>query len=71
MTSYATVAQAAASADNRVGQALHLISRIHGRLDSLEAAIAARDARLRLTALLQIGELLDELRVIEIQREAA
>ena len=71
MTTQHTVAQVAAGTNSGVANSLHLISRIRGRFDVLEDAIARQDPRARLKALLQIFDLLDELRAIEREREAA
>lgn len=70
MTSLHTVAQAAAHADPGTARALYLISMIRGRMDALEAAVAARDARGRLRVLVEIGRLFDELSAIEYRRAA-
>jgi hypothetical protein len=69
MTSSLTVARVAAT-EPSLGHALHVCSRIRGRLDALEAAIAARDARARLRVLLEVLDLFEELRTIDYQRAA-
>lgn len=69
MATALTVAHLAAT-DPSLGRALHVCSRIHGRLDALEAAIAAQDARARLNLLLEIADLFDELRTIDYRRTA-
>jgi hypothetical protein len=70
MPSSTTLAQAAMSADQTVGQALHLTSRIRGRLDALEAAIAGQDARGRLRVSVELGALIEELLSITYRRPA-
>jgi hypothetical protein len=61
MTSYQTVAQIAANADPSTARALHLTSRLRGRLDALEAAIAGQDVRARLRVSVELGGLVEEL----------
>jgi hypothetical protein len=61
MPSSTTLAQAAMSADQTVGQALHLTSRIRGTIDKLEAAIAGQDRRMVLQASIELGQLIEEL----------
>lgn len=68
---YQNAAQAAALADSGTARALHLISLLRGRLDALEAAVAARDARARLRLLLEISDLWTELQAISLRRDAA
>jgi hypothetical protein len=71
MTSSHLIAQAHASADPSIGRALHALSRLRGRLDVLEMAIAENEPRRRLKALLEIGDLLEEIRSISDERAAA
>lgn len=61
MTSQHLIAQAGASADPSIGRALHVLSRMRGRTDALEMAIAEKDALARLRALKEIRELLGEI----------
>lgn len=61
MTTHQTVAQVAAGADPSIGHALHLASRIRGRLDALETAIAGRDGRARLRVTVELADLFAEL----------
>lgn len=70
MTPSTTVAQAAANSHPELGAALHLTSRIRGRMDALESAIAAQDARARLRALTEIFDLLNELQGLPLRRAA-
>lgn len=70
MTSLTTIAQASAIGDPRTARALHLISRLRGRLDVLEAAVAGQDARARLRVLEEIGRLFEELQTITYRRAA-
>jgi hypothetical protein len=69
MTSYHTVAQASASADPSIGRALHALSRLRGRTDALEVAIAEKDAMARLRTLREIRELLGE--ILDITSQVA
>lgn len=61
MPSSTVIAQAAMSVDPSIARALHLTSRIRGRIDALEAAIAGRDARGRLRVSVELGALIEEL----------
>lgn len=60
MPSIHTAAQFAAT-DPQSGRALHLTSRIRGRLDALEAAIAGQDARGKVRVSVELGALVEEL----------
>lgn len=71
MTSQHLIAQANASADPSIGQALHALSRLRGRTDALEAAIAGKDAIARLRALRDMRELLGEILDITSKERAA
>lgn len=63
---YHLAAQVAANADTGVARALHLISLLRGRFDALETAIAGQDARRRLSVLVEIAELFDELQALSL-----
>lgn len=71
MTTAQLVAQVAANADPGMARALHLISLWRGRMDALEAAIAAQDVRRRLQILLEVADLLEELQAISLRKAAA
>lgn len=60
MPSMHTAAQFAAT-DPTSARALHLTSRIRGRLDALEVAIASQDAQARLRVSVELGALVEEL----------
>lgn len=70
MTTSLTTAQVAAATDPRMGQALNALSRLRGRADALEEAIAARDSRARLRAFLELAAIVDELADLTYTRAA-
>jgi len=70
MPTTATLAQAAMSSDPGLPRALHLTSRIRGRLDALEAALASQDRRAVLRVTVELGQLFEELADITYRRYA-
>jgi hypothetical protein len=70
MTTYLTTAQVAAAQDPNMGQMLNALSRLRGRADALEEAIAARDPRARLRTFLELADIVEELANLNVTRAA-
>lgn len=61
MASLITSAQVTAAQDPRMGQALNALSRLRGRAEVLEEAIASRDGRLKLRTYLELMAVAEEI----------
>lgn len=70
MASLITSAQVAAAQDPRMGQALNALSRLRGRAEALEEAIASGDARGKLRVYLELMAVAEEIGKLLIRRSA-